>query len=72
MTSCIAINIECAVYVCQACRLVGAIEHVSNVSRLDTSDVYIKHDIPVIVTDATDSWPARRLFSLEFLHKVLK
>jgi len=32
--------------------------------------VYIKRDVPVIVTDATDSWPARRLFSLEFLHKV--
>lgn len=56
--------------VCQACELTGAIEHVGNISHLVISDVYIKHNIPLIITDATDNWAARRLFSLEFLSKV--
>jgi len=46
------------------------IERVNNISHSVISDVYIKRDVPVIVTDATDGWPARRLFSLEFLQKV--
>ena len=54
----------------QACEHIEAIERVSNVTHSVTSDVYIKRDIPVIITDATETWPARRLFSLEFLHKV--
>ena len=61
---------RCTVCICQACELIGTIERVANVSHSVISDVYIKRDVPVVVTDATDSWPARRLFSLEFLHKV--
>jgi len=46
------------------------IERVANVSLSVISDVYIKRDVPLIVTDATDDWPARRLFTLKFLQKV--
>ena len=34
------------------------------------SEQFLKRNIPVIITDATDEWPARRLFNLNFLHNV--
>jgi hypothetical protein len=54
----------------QKCENFEKIEHSANVTQLMMSDKFLKRDIPVIVTDATNDWPARRLFTLKFLHDV--
>jgi hypothetical protein len=55
---------------CQVCEHMERVERISNMSQYVMADSYIKRDIPVIIMDATDQWPARQLFTLKFLHEL--
>ncbi|XP_013416569.1 uncharacterized protein LOC106178086 [Lingula anatina] len=52
---------------CKLCANLTDIPRLQNVSEADMADKYITPEVPVIITDAMENWPARDLFSLEWL-----
>ena len=51
------------------------IERIARVTQIDHSimaEDYLKRDIPVIVTDGMEDWPAREIFNVHFLNEVRK
>lgn len=54
----------------QLCDNLSGIPRKSNLSQTVMAEDFLKRDIPVIVTDAMDDWPARELFTVDFIHQV--
>ncbi len=52
------------------CETLEEIHRIANVSHSVISEDYLKRDIPVIVTDGLDNWPAMDKFNIHFLNEV--
>ena len=58
------------VFVFQLCENIERIERFSNMSQRSVAEDFLKRDVPFIVSDAMDDWPALSKFSISFLNKV--
>uniref|UniRef100_T1J6H9 Septin-type G domain-containing protein n=1 Tax=Strigamia maritima TaxID=126957 RepID=T1J6H9_STRMM len=56
---------------CQSCESVESLDHLTNVSQWEISEDYLKNDIPLIILDATESWPImKHQFSIENITQI--
>ena len=54
----------------QLCEDLEKITELNNVNHTDFIENYLDLDIPVIVTDAMEDWPAREKFNIPFMYQV--
>ncbi|XP_064620957.1 uncharacterized protein LOC135483839 [Lineus longissimus] len=55
---------------CEICDDLKGIPRETNISHVDLMEQYMNRDLPVIITDAIDDWPAMHKFNVTFLEQL--
>lgn len=55
---------------CELCENIDRVERYTNMSHRVVAEDFLKRDIPFIVTDGMDDWPALRKFTIKFLDQL--
>ena len=55
---------------CKLCQNITEVDRLEKVAHEDIAQEYLLQDIPVIVGDATDSWPAKDKFNVDGILEV--
>ncbi|ELT94683.1 hypothetical protein CAPTEDRAFT_93822 [Capitella teleta] len=55
---------------CELCENLVNIPRRENLSQIIMAEDFLKRDVPVIVTDAMEHWPARDIFTIEFINQL--